>query len=229
MNSSLDEFTPPSDACQRHAACARTRLTTPPPGIHGSFTGARQPHRHGRRGPEPAGRDRGQGFQGEEMRHGGGFRFLAALVLVGVLAALTAGAYGAGYAAGAGSNATVSPWVYGGFIGFGNVVGLIVTIFVLVMLFRVMSFASWGRGRGGWDRRPSGPMGPNDPVGPDGAAFVGPGFRRGWHDSGWQSARRDAFDEWHRRSHERSSGQSPDAPSGGATAGRSRDNPGRGR
>jgi hypothetical protein len=82
------------------------------------------------------------------MRHGGGFRFLAALVLVGVLAALTAGAYGAGYAAGAGSNATVSPWVYGGFIGFGNVVGLIVTIFVLVMIFRVMTFAFWGHHRG---------------------------------------------------------------------------------
>src|SRR5450759_527089 len=81
---------------------------------------------------------RGQAIQGEEMRYGGGFRFLAALLVVGVIAALTAGAYGAGYAAGAGPNASVSPWVYGGFIGFGNVIGLIVTIFVLVMIFRVM-------------------------------------------------------------------------------------------
>jgi hypothetical protein len=116
---------------------------------------------------------------------------------------MTAGAYGAGYAAGAGSNATVSPWVYGGFIGFGNVVGLIITILVLVMIFRVMTFAFWGHHRGGWDR-------------PDRPAFAGPGFRHGWHDSGWQSARQDAFDEWHRHSHERSAGQSPDAPSGGA-------------
>ena len=150
------------------------------------------------------------------MRHGVGFRFLAALVLMGVLAALTAGAYGAGYAAGAGSNATVSPWVYGGFIGFGNVVGLIITILVLVMILRVMTFAFWGHHRGAWDRRPTGPMGPSGPVGPDSAAFAGPGFRHGWHDSSWQSSRQDAFDEWHRHSHERSAGQSPDAPSGGA-------------
>ncbi|HEX7612055.1 MAG TPA: hypothetical protein VF371_04705 [Candidatus Limnocylindrales bacterium] len=131
------------------------------------------------------------------MRYGGGFRFLAALLVVGVIAALTAGAYGAGYAAGAGTNASVSPWVYGGFIGFGNVIGLIVTIFVLVTIFRVMLFAFWGRRGGGWDRRPGGPMGP------DGTPFAGPGFHRGRHDSGWQSARLAAFDEWHRHSHER--------------------------
>jgi hypothetical protein len=149
------------------------------------------------------------------MRYGGGFRFLAALLVVGVIAALTAGAYGAGYAAGAGPNASVSPWVYGGFIGFGNVIGLIVTIFVLVMIFRVMHFAFWGRRGGSWDRRPGGPMGP------DGTPFAGPGFHHGWHDSGRQSARQAAFDEWHRHSHERESGQAPSShsPSGGAIAG----------
>lgn len=146
------------------------------------------------------------------MRYGGGFRFLAGLVVVGVIAALTAGAYGAGYAAGAGSNASVSPWVHGGFIGFGNVVGLIVTIFVLLMIFRIMAFAFWGHSRG-WGR------GPGRPVGPDGTPIAGSGFHHGWHDSGWRSARRDAFDEWHRQSHERSSGPAPDGPSGGATVG----------
>jgi hypothetical protein len=84
------------------------------------------------------------------------------------------------------------------------------------MIFRVMTFAFWGHHGGGWDRRPTGPMEPNGPVGPDSAAFAGPGFRHGWHDSSWQSARQDAFDEWNRHSHERSAGQSPDAPSGGA-------------
>jgi hypothetical protein len=143
----------------------------------------------------------GRHLQGEEMKHGGGFRFLAALLVVGVIAALTAGAYGAGYAAGAGTNASVSPWVYGGFIGFGNVVGLIVTIFVLVTIFRVMSFAFWGHHR----------------VGPDGGSFAGPGFKHGWHGSDWQSARQDAFDEWHRHSHERESGGAPLDPTGGAT------------
>jgi hypothetical protein len=147
------------------------------------------------------------------MRHGGGFRFLAGLLVVGVIAALTAGAYAAGFAAGAESNATVSPWVSGGFIGFGNVIGLIVTIFVLVMILRVMSFAFRGHSHGRWDR------GPGGPVGPGGAPFAGHGFHHGWRDSGWQSARQDAFDEWHRHSHERSSGQAPDAPTGGATAG----------
>lgn len=147
------------------------------------------------------------------MFHRGGFRFLAALLVVGVIAALTAGAYGAGYAAGAGSNASVSPWVYGGFVGMGNVVGLIVTIFVLVMIFRIMHFALWGRHRGGWDR------GPRGPIGPDGAAFAGPGFHHGWHDSGWQSARRAAFDEWHRQSHEKQTGQAPSGSAGGAAAG----------
>ena len=147
------------------------------------------------------------------MRYGGGFRFLVALVFVGIIAALTAGAYAAGFAAGAGSNASVSPWVSGGFAGLGSVLGLIVTIFVLVMIFRVMAFAFWGHSRRGWDR------GPGGPGGPDGSAFGGPGFHRGWHHSGWQSSRQEAFDEWHRQSHERSSGQVPGTPSGGAAAG----------
>jgi hypothetical protein len=52
------------------------------------------------------------------MRHGGGFRLVAVLLVIGMVAALTAGAYSAGFVAGAGTNATnVSPWVYGGVFG----------------------------------------------------------------------------------------------------------------
>ena len=42
------------------------------------------------------------------MRHGGGFRLLGALLVVGVIAALTAGAYSAGCVAGAGSTCAPS-------------------------------------------------------------------------------------------------------------------------
>jgi hypothetical protein len=124
------------------------------------------------------------------------------LVLVGVVAALTAGAYSAGFVAGAGTNATnVSPWVYGGAYGASGIVGLVITVFILVMIFRVMRFAFWGHGHGGWDRRgPNGPEGSGGPGGPRGW---------GWHEERWHSARQAAFDDWHRRAHDEQTSQTP--------------------
>ncbi|MGD0862088.1 MAG: hypothetical protein ABSA21_04940 [Candidatus Limnocylindrales bacterium] len=154
------------------------------------------------------------------MRYGGGFRLLAALLAIGVVAALTAGAYGAGYVAGAGSNAAnVSPWVYGGFFGVSQVVGLIVTIFILVVMFRLMRFAFWRHAQGAWNR--GGPRGSEGPTDTDGPAGPGDWGWRGerWHGERWQSARQAAFDEWHRRAHDRLSGEAPANTPTSGTAG----------
>jgi hypothetical protein len=148
------------------------------------------------------------------MRHGGGFRLLGALIVIGVVAALTAGAYSAGFVAGAGSSATnVSPWVYGGAFGASGIVGLVVTVLILVIIFRVMRFAFWGGAHGGWDRGgPGGPGGPGDPLGPGGRG--GPG---GWgrHEGRWHSARQAAFDDWHRRAHDAEPPAAGTSPQGG--------------
>jgi hypothetical protein len=147
------------------------------------------------------------------MRYGGGLRLLAALLVLGVVAALTAGAYGAGYVAGLGTNTTnVSPWVYGGAFGASQIVGLIVTIIILVMIFRVMRFAFWGHAHGGWDR-----CGPGFTGGSGGPGGPG-GWHSGWHDGSWHSARQAAFEEWHRRAHDEQSGQTPGGTPGGSAS-----------
>ena len=146
------------------------------------------------------------------MRHGGGFRLLGALLVVGVIAALTAGAYSAGFVAGAGSGATnASPWVYGGAFGASGIVGLIVTVLILVVIFRVMRFAFWGHAHGGWDRHgPGFAGGPGGPGGPS-----GPG-NWGWHAEQWRSNRQAVFDDWHRRAHDEQAGTTPGStPTGG--------------
>ena len=163
------------------------------------------------------------------MRHGGGFRLLGASLVVGVIAALTAGAYSAGFVAGAGSGATnASPWVYGGAFGASGIVGLLVTVLILVVIFRVMRFAFWGHGHGGWahggwDRGGPGDFrGPGGQSGPGGPDFRGPGApgKWGWHADQWQSARQAAFEDWHRRAHDESSGQTPgETPTGGTPTG----------
>ena len=136
------------------------------------------------------------------MRHGGGFRLLGALLVVGVVAALTAGAYSAGYVAGAGTSATnVSPWGYGGAFGAAGIVGLIVTVLILVVVFRVMRFAFWGHAHSDWDRHVPG----------------GPGGPWGWRAEQWRSNRQAAFDEWHRRAHDEQPGQTPGGAGTGGT------------
>lgn len=151
------------------------------------------------------------------MRNGGGFRLLGALLVIGVIAALTAGAYSAGFVAGTGTNATnVSPWAYGGAFGASGIVGLIVTVLILVVIFRVLRFAFWGHTHGGWDRRgPGGSAGPGGPGGPGGWGW----HEERWHGGPWRSARQAAFDEWHRRAHEEQSGQTPgSSPTGPAAS-----------
>jgi hypothetical protein len=147
------------------------------------------------------------------MRHGGGFRFLFALLVVGAVAALTAGAYSAGFVAGAGSSATTaSPWVYGGAFGASGIVGLIVTVLILVIIFRVMGFIFWGGRHPGWHRWPEGPEGT---AGPGAAGDWHPG----WHHGPWSEARRAGFEEWHRRAHEAGPSQPASGGPSGPTAG----------
>ena len=157
----------------------------------------------------PAGRSRNSGARRleMEMRNGGGFRLIAFLLLVGVVAALTAGAYSAGFVAGSGATATnTSPWIYGGAFGASGIVGLVVTVIILVAIWRVIRFGFWRHSFRDWD--PAGPGGPGAPFGPGGP--------EGWgrHGERWQAARRQAFEEWHRQAH----GTEPPAagPAGGA-------------
>ena len=144
------------------------------------------------------------------MRYGGGFRFLAALLLLGVIGLLTAGAYGAGYAAGSGSGTAASPWAYGGACGAGNVIGFFVTILVLIIVFRLIMVAMFGGHRRAWARHGYWHgEGDADRFGPGHGPGFGPG---GWHRSEWREAGQAAFDDFHRRSH----GSAP--PSGGPSA-----------
>ena len=129
----------------------------------------------------------------------GGFRVVAALVLLGLLAAITAGAYGAGYAAGSGTgvvvtgNGTMAPWAYGGFFGVGHVIGFVVSIIVLSIVIRLIALVFWGGGHWGHRR-----------------AWAGRGWDRTdatdwnkgpWHAGPWHDARRAMFDEMHREAH----------------------------
>jgi hypothetical protein len=143
-----------------------------------------------------------------EMRQGSGFRVIAALVLLGLFAVITAGAYGAGFAAGSSSGTTnIAPWAYGGAFGVGHVVGFIVTIVILVIMLRILALVFFGGHRhrawghhGYW-------RGEGDPG-------FGPGnMPGGWQRSDWRQAGQAAFDEFHRQAH---AGQ---PPAGGTAAG----------
>jgi hypothetical protein len=148
-----------------------------------------------------------------EMRQGVGFRVLAALLLLGFVAFLTAGAYGAGFAAGAGTPATnVSPWVYGGAFGAGHVVGLIVTIIILVIAIRVIGLIFFGRGHRAWAHHGYWAQGdPNSPTPGDWQGMHG-----GWHRGEWRDAAQARFDEFHSRAHGTEPPASGNTPSGAA-------------
>ncbi len=138
------------------------------------------------------------------MRQGGGFRVLAALLLLGVIAFITAGAYGAGFTAGQASGTTTNlgPWVYGGAFGAGHLVGFIVTIIVLIVVLRLLALVFFGGHHRRYWGHPGYWRGDVDPsqgpsFGPGGQGF-GPG---GWHRSEWRQAGQAAFDEFHRQAH----------------------------
>ena len=136
------------------------------------------------------------------MRNGG-FRVVAALVLIGLVAALTGGAYAAGFSAGATSGtASVSPWVYGGAFGVSHVIGFFVSILVLLLILRLVFFGAFGHRRHRWaSRGPNG--GWNDPSSGD------------WHRGPWHDAGQTMFDDWHRRSHEAGRAQPGNPPAPG--------------
>jgi hypothetical protein len=129
------------------------------------------------------------------MERGTGFRVLAGLLLLGLIAIVTAGAYGAGLAAGSGGDAT--PLTHGLVFGAGNLLGFLVTLFFLIVLLRLIAAVAFGghrrrwHGAGGW--RHSG-------FGPYPEAFGRPG-RDGWKSGEWRDAGQRAFDEFHQRAH----------------------------
>jgi hypothetical protein len=148
---------------------------------------------------------------------------LAALLLLGFIGLVTAGAYGAGFAAGQGSGVVTTPaWAYGGAFGAGHLIGFLVTIFVLIVIFRLFMIAAFGHRRRAWGQhgywrgegdaagfgpggRPGGAMG--SPMGAPGGDR--PGFGPGeWHRSEWREVGQSYFDEFHRRAH----GEVPPAP-----------------
>lgn len=155
------------------------------------------------------------------MRRGGGFRILGALVLVGSLAAVTAGAYGAGYSAAGGTGPT--PWGAGVAHGFAwggfHIFGFLFTVLMLVVVFAIVRAVIWGHPHRHWDH-----FGPGDQGGPEGPGGWqgGPGWHgmhgmHGMHGDRWHS--RQAFlDEWHRQAHSGPS-QSGEPGSTGPTAG----------
>ncbi len=129
------------------------------------------------------------------MRNGG-FRVVTALVLIGLVAFLTGGAYAAGYAEGANHVGTVSPWVYGGF-GASHIIGFLITLFVVVLILRLIFFGGhrrhWGYGPyGRWGYGP-GPWGGNQP------GNTQPGD---WQRGPWQDPAQTVFDDYHRRAHD---------------------------
>jgi hypothetical protein len=132
-----------------------------------------------------------------EMRHGSGFRALAALVLLGVIGLITAGAYGPGFTAGqaSGTTSNLAPWAYGGAFGAAHLVGLVMTILVLILLFRLIAVVLFGGHRRAWGHHGHwhGDVDPSR-FGPDAG-------RGGWHRSEWRHAGQAAFDEFHRQAH----------------------------
>ena len=137
------------------------------------------------------------------MRDGGGFRVLAALLLVVVIGFLTAGAFGAGYAAGSGAGATPAPaWAYGGAFGFGHLIGFLLAIFVLIIVLRLIMLAIFGHSHRRWGRHAYWHGSPAEwQSGANQPGFDQGGWPGGWQRSEWRRAGQAAFDEFHRQSH----------------------------
>jgi hypothetical protein len=127
--------------------------------------------------------------------------FVLAIVLALGVGAVGIGAYQAGLAAGVaqGGGTIVAPYPGGygwqpfGFgFGFFGFLGTLVFLILVFGLIRAIVFGGRGRGWGGpgrWDRE---------------------------HDQGRWSSREQAFDDWHRRQHDRSADQGGTGSAGGA-------------
>ena len=140
------------------------------------------------------------------MRYGGGFRFLAAVFTFMVVGIFAVTAFGAGFAVGAAQGSTTAPaWTYGG------VIGLLITVFIVLILLRMITFALFGHHRRAWAHHGYA-YGP----GQFGPGQFGPGrFGRGphgWHHGeDWQAVGQAWFDDFHNRSHGTGT---PTAPTG---------------
>jgi hypothetical protein len=165
----------------------------------------------------PTGNHREPDFKEKAMQHEGGFRFLAALAALGLVGILALGAFGAGFAAGSASDAGATVWVHGGHWP-GQILGFLVTIILVVILFRLIAMALFGhrhyhrawahqRHWRDWDDA--------DRFGPP----SGPG---GWHRSEWREVGQAYFDDFHRRAH----GAEPPAGDSAPTGNASTDGPG---
>jgi hypothetical protein len=166
------------------------------------------------------------------MRRGSGFRFLALLVLVGLFAAVTAGAYGAGYAAAGGTGAT--PWGPGlanGFYWGGfHIFGFLFTIFALIVVFAIVRAVIWGHPHRHWGDFGPGGFGPGGPGSTGQGGQPGPGNPGDWSGGyGWHGMYRDRWqarqamlEQWHRQAHGDAAPGTPGQPgTGGPTSGSS--------
>jgi hypothetical protein len=136
------------------------------------------------------------------MRYGGGFRALAALLLLGFIGLIAAGAYGVGYAAGSASGTTVPAWATGGAFGAGHVIGFLITILVLIIVIRLILAVMFGHHHRGWAHHGYWRSGYDDRFGPGGGPGDWPGRGPGgWHRSEWREVGQAAFDDFHSRAH----------------------------
>ena len=133
------------------------------------------------------------------MRYGGAFRFLAALLLIGVVGTLMALSYGAGAA----SQGVVVATGGRHFVGF--LFGGFFVVLFLVLIFGAIGAGHRGHMHGSWSR--FGPAGPNDWYG-----------HSRWHADDWPEGPKAAMNEWHRQAHAGKGPAAGDAP-GGAPGG----------
>jgi hypothetical protein len=137
-----------------------------------------------------------------------GFRLIAAVVLVLLLAVAGAGLYQAGISQGVAQGAVdvgasaapaVVPYAYYGLhpFGFGfGIFGFLFFLFFLFLIFRLIGAVVWGGRRGGrgggyWGGGRWGHHG----YGPG----YGPGGPEGFRGSPWEDRAREIHEEWHRR------------------------------
>lgn len=140
------------------------------------------------------------------MRHGYGFRALAALITFGIVALLIAGAYGAGFSAGSGDGPGAA-WPHAAYFWPGHILGFLFGLFVLLLVARLTVFALFGGHHRHWHHAAW--------DGPEGFGHHSRPSHGDWHRGPWHEARCEAFDEWHRSAHSADSTPPPSSPGNG--------------
>jgi hypothetical protein len=144
------------------------------------------------------------------------FRFIGAIVAVGLLFGLGGAIFQTGYLAGAtaGGTPVAVPVVgygwgfgpFGLFGGFFHILGSIFVFFLVLGLLRAIFFGGRHRSHGGWGHGPRGSWG-----GPGGGSGGGSGDPE--RSGPWMDRAREVHDEWHRHQAD----ASPDAAKAGAS------------